>query len=432
MAVSLSHTFRSLRHRNYRLFAAGQLVSLIGLWLHSVAQSWLVYRLTGSSLLLGLVGFCLQIPVLLLSPLGGTLADRADRRRLLMLTQSLAGALALILGTLTLTGVVTVRAIFVLAVLLGTVNSFDQPTRQAFVVELVGKQDLPNAIAINSSLINSARVVGPAVAGVMIATVGEGWGFLLNGLSYGAVVAALAAIRLAPRPPAPARGSALAEIRAGFEFVGGHAPIRALLLLVGLVSLVGMPYVVLMPIFADKILGGGPKALGILMGSTGVGALAGALLLAARSDARGLGRWVGLAAIGFGTGIALFSASRVFVLSCVILAGVGFCMVVQLASSNTLLQTLTPDRLRGRVMAVYSMMFVGMAPFGSLLAGAAAGRIGAPLTVATGGGLSMLGGMVFLARLPSLRARARQIGDSEPASAEAPLVSVSAPEETSP
>ncbi|MGI5864762.1 MAG: MFS transporter, partial [Myxococcales bacterium] len=374
---------------------------------------------------LGLVGFCLQLPVFLFSPLGGTLADRVNRRGLLMLTQSLAGTLALTLGALTLTGLVTVHAIFVLAVLLGIVNAFDQPTRQAFVAEMVGKQDLANAIAINSSLINSARVVGPAIAGLMIATVGEGWGFLLNGMSYGAVVAALAAIRLAPKPSALPRGSALAEMRVGFEFIAGHAPIRALLLLVGLVSLVGMPYVVLMPIFAGQILGGGPKALGILMGSTGVGALAGALLLAARTDSRGLGRWVGLAAVGFGAGIALFSASRVFALSCVVLAGVGFCMVVQLASSNTLLQTLTPDRLRGRVMAVYSMMFFGMAPFGSLLAGTAAGCIGAPLTVAIGGGLSMLGGTVFLLLLPSLRARAREIEAAAQVSSDAPLIPLS-------
>lgn len=408
-AENFERTFRSLRHRNFRLYAGGQLVSMVGTWLQAVAQSWLVYRLTGSSLLLGLVGFCLQLPVLLLSPLGGTVADRVPRRGLLMVTAGLSGLLALVLAGLTLSGSIGVPALFVLAGLLGLVNAFDMPTRQAFLVDMVGREDLPNAIALNSSLVNGARVIGPAAAGILVAVAGEGWCFAINGLSYGAVVVAMGMMRLAPRLEAPRGTSPLQEILGGFGFVARSLPIRALLLLVGLVSLVAMPYVVLMPVFAEEILKGGPRGLGILMGASGVGALAGALLLAGRGHVRGLARWVALAAAGFGATLIGFAWSRSFWLSAALLVVAGFCVVLQMAASNTLLQTLTPDPLHGRVMAAYSMMFFGMAPFGSLLAGGVASQLGAPATVTLGGALAILGGAVFAARLPAIQVEAARM-----------------------
>ncbi len=405
----MTRALRSLRHRNYRLFIGGQLISLIGTWLQSVAQSWLVYRMTGSSFLLGLTGFCGQIPVFLLAPFGGAVADRWNRRTMLVLTQISSMILALVLGGLTLTSRITVNEIFVLAALLGVVNAYDVPVRQAFVVEMVGRDDLPNAIALNSSIFNTARILGPAIAGVLVALVGEGWCFVLNGISYLAVIAGLLLMKEAPQARGIRNSSALGDIADGFRFVHNTGPIRALLLLVGLVSLVGLPYSVLMPIFADRILHGGARGFGLLMGATGLGALAAAVLLAHRGSARGLGRWVAFSAGGFGLSLMLFSQSRLFGLSTALLVIVGFCMVLQMASSNTLLQTLSPDALRGRVMSIYSMMFLGMAPFGALLAGALASRVGAPATLTAGGALSILGAAAFFARLPQLRVEAQAL-----------------------
>ncbi len=397
-------TLRAFRHRNYRLFLAGQLVSLVGTWMQSVAQSWLVYRLTGSSVLLGLVGFAGQFPVFLLAPIGGSLADRWNRHKIIVFTQSAAMILAFILAALTLSDKINLIAIFILTALVGMVFAFDIPARQAFLLEMVGRDDLMNAIALNSSMVNGARMLGPAIAGVLVSIVGEGWCFFLNGVSYLAVLGGLLAMRLQPWTPGPPAGrSALGHIAEGFGFVARTAPIRALLLLLGLVSLMGMPYMVLMPIFADKILNGGPSALGVLMGASGVGALLGALTLASRSGVRGLGRWVVYASVGFGLSLIAFSTSKVFWLSVALLVPVGFSMMVQMAASNTLIQSMVPDRLRGRVMAVYSMMFMGMAPFGALLAGVLARSLGAPGTVATGGVVCIVGGMVFGLRLPALR-----------------------------
>ena len=407
--MSEPRLFRALRHRNFRLYVAGQLVSLVGTWLQSVAQAWLVYRLTDSPLLLGLAGFVGQAPVFFLAPLGGAAADRTDRRRLLVFTQSASALLAGALGALTLLGHVTIAQVFVLAGLLGVVNAFDVPTRQSFVVEMVGREDLPNAIALNSSVVNAARILGPALAGILVAAVGEGWCFVLNALSFLAVIASLVLIRIARRPLERRPGSALAEIRAAWRFVADHPPVRALLLLLGLVSLTGMPFMVLMPIFADRILGGGARGLGILLGASGVGALTAALLLALRESPRGLGRWVAVSATGFGAALLLFSISRLFWLSAGILAFTGFFMMMQMAASNTLLQVLTPDALRGRIMAAYSMMFMGMAPFGALGAGASAHRLGAPVTVAAGGVVSILGGLVFARHLPGMRPSARAL-----------------------
>ncbi|HVG22465.1 MAG TPA: MFS transporter [Blastocatellia bacterium] len=405
----LPSAMRALKHRNFQLFFSGQLVSLVGTWMQSVAQSWLVYRLTGSPVLLGLVGFSSQIPVFLLAPIGGIVADRKDRHRIIIITQTVAMLLAFALAALTLSGLIKVWHIFVFAAMLGVINSFDIPARQAFIVDMVGKEDLINAIALNSSMFNGARIIGPAVAGVLVAAIGEAWCFFANAASYVAVIAGLMMMNVAARPRPNRTGSPLAEIIEGFRFAGQTGPIRALLLLLGVVSLAGMPYAVLMPIIADRILGGGASGLGILMGASGAGALIGALSLAGRKGVAGLGRWVAFSSAGFGVGLVLFSLSRTFWLSAALLVPVGLSMMVQMASSNTLIQTMVPDHLRGRVMAVYSMMFMGMAPLGSLLAGVLAGRLGAPGTIAAGGAVCMLGASVFALRLPGLRTEARQL-----------------------
>ncbi|MGH9407162.1 MAG: MFS transporter [Terriglobia bacterium] len=400
--------FRALRYRNYRLFFTGQIISLVGTWMQLVAQAWLVYRLTGSSLLLGVVAFASQIPVFVLSPVGGMIADRYRRHRIVIITQSSAMTLALILAGLTLAGRIRVWEILALAAILGVVSAFDVPARQAFVVEMVDPPDLINAIALNSSMVNSARILGPAIAGILVAAVGEGWCFLANGVSYIAVIACLLSMVLAPHPLRKA-ASGLESIKEGFRFVGRTGPIRALLLLLGVVSLTGMPYTVLMPIFAGDVLHSGAKGLGWLMGASGVGALAGTLVLAAKRQIRGLGRWVTYAALGFGGSMIIFSFSRSFLLSAALLVPVGFSMMLQMASSNTLIQTMVPDDLRGRVMAFYSMMLLGMAPFGALFAGAVANRLGAPITVAIGGVICLGGAAIFGRRWPGLRAEARQL-----------------------
>ncbi len=404
---------RALAHRNYRLFVAGQMTSLVGTWIQMVAQGWLVYRLTGSSLQLGLVGFSAQIPVFLLSTVGGVIADRWPRRRVLILSQSAMMTLAFVLAALTLTGTVRLWHVFVLASLLGVANAVDMPTRQSFVVEMVGRPDLVNAIALNSSMFNGARLVGPAVAGVLVATVGEGWCFLLNGVSFLAVIAGLAAMRL-PRAAHEAQaGSVVSRMVEGFGFVARTPPIRALLLLLGCVSLMSMPYTVLGPVIAQEVLHGGPRAYGMLMSAAGVGSLIGAVRLAAKRTTRGLFRWAATAAAGFGVALILFSLSRVFWLSVALLVPVGFCMIIQTASTNTLIQSMAPDRLRGRVMAVYAMMFLGMSPFGALLAGVLAHPFGAPATVAIGGAVCLVASTVFAWRLPGLRSVAKELLDAQ-------------------
>jgi MFS family permease len=400
--------FRAFRHRNYRLFFSGQIISLVGTWMQSVAQSWLVYRLTGSSLLLGLVGFASQIPVFILAPAGGLLADRYNRHRIVIATQTSSMVLALILSALTLLEHIQVWHVMVLAALTGIVNAFDIPARQAFIVEMVNSEDMLNAIALNSSMVNSARILGPAIAGIMVAAIGEGWCFFANGASYIAVLVGLLLMSVPPRGPREGV-SGLQSIVEGFRFVTHTTPIRALLLLLGLVSVTGMPYTVLMPIFADQVLHGGARGLGWLMGCSGIGALAATLTLAAKREVRGLGRWITYASAGFGTSMILFALSRSFYLSMALLVPVGFCMMMQMASSNTLIQTMSPDALRGRVMAVYSMMFMGMAPFGALLAGALANRLGAPATVVMGGVACLTGALFFATRWPSLRGEARQL-----------------------
>jgi len=387
----------------------GQLVSLIGTWMQSVAQSWLVYRLTGSAVLLGTVGFASQIPIFLLSPLGGVVADRHERRRVLLLTQSTMMVLAMVLAVLTLLGHIHVWHILILASMLGIANGFDIPTRQAFVVELVPRADLPNAIALNSSMFNGARVVGPAVAGIIVSAVGEGWCFFGNAVSYLAVLTSLLLLRLPKRDFAERRPSPFEDILEGFRFVAGTRPIRSLLMLLGLVSMTGMPYATLMPVMARDVLHSGASGLGLLMGAAGTGALAGALALAWHNSLRGLGRWVGLGAVSFGTWLILFSLSRSFWLSVALLLPAGFSLLLQMSSTNTLIQSMVPDRLRGRVMSVYAMTFMGMAPLGALLAGTAADVLGAPMAIGIGGGISIAGGLVFLSRLAELKPEARRL-----------------------
>ena len=401
--------FRSLRHRNFQLFFSGQLVSLIGTWMQNVAQSWLVYKLTGSSLLLGAVGFCSQIPIFLLSPIAGAIVDRRNRHRLVIATQTVSMILAFILAAITLLGVVKVWHIFVLSALLGFVNAFDIPARQAFLVEMVGRENLMNAIALNSSMFNGARIVGPAIAGILVATIGEGWCFFANAVSYIAVLVGLLLMKVPARAEHSRETSAWNDIKEGFNWVFGTKPIFALLLLVGLVSLVGMPYAVLMPVFADQILHSGARGLGILMGFSGAGALIGALTLAAKSGLKGLGTWVAACSAGFGVFLILFAHSKIFWASAVLLIPVGLFMMVQMASTNTLIQAMVPDRLRGRVMSVYSMMMMGMAPLGALLAGALSDRIGAALTVGLGGVCSILGSIWFGTRLPMIRGETRRL-----------------------
>ncbi len=408
-ALKTPVALRALRHRNFQLFFSGQLISLVGTWMQNVAQSWLVYRLTGSPLLLGTVSFAGQIPIFLLAPAAGTMADRWNKHRIVICTQTSSMVLALILAGLTLAEHVRVWEIVVLAALLGVVNAFDIPARQAFLVDMVGKEDLMNAIALNSSMFNGARVIGPAVAGLLVAGIGEGWCFFANGVSYLAVIAGLLCMRLGKPQIEELTGSPLEHIAEGFQFVWQTGPIRALLLLIGLVSLVGAPYSVLMPIFADRILHGGARGLGILMGAAGVGAFSGAFALVIRRGLRGLGRVVAVSSASLGSSLILFSFSRTFWLSVLLLVPVGLSMMLQMGASNTLIQAMVPDRLRGRVMATYSMMFMGMAPLGALFAGAVAQRLGAARAVAIGGSVCLLGSGIFASRLRGLRGQTRQL-----------------------
>ncbi|HEX7078485.1 MAG TPA: MFS transporter [Candidatus Eisenbacteria bacterium] len=401
---------RALRHRNYRLFFSGQSISLIGTWLTRVATSWLVYRLTGSAWMLGVVGFWGQFPTFLLAPVAGVWVDRWNRHRALVVTQILAAIQSGLLALLALTGRITVRDVIFLSIFQGLINAVDMPARQSFVVEMVeDREDLPNAIALNSSMFNAARLIGPSVAGLLIAWVGEGWCFLIDAVSYLAVIASLLAMKVAPPARARRPGRIWNEIGEGFRYVSGFAPIRAVLLLLSLVSLLGMPYIVLMPIMAGRVLHGGPHTLGFLMASSGLGALSGALYLATRRTVLGLGRVIAFAAGGFGIGLAAFSLSRTIWLSIPLMALCGLSGIVMMASSNTVLQTLTDDDKRGRVMSFYSMAFFGMAPLGSLIAGSLASGIGAPQTILVGGLACVLGALLFFRKIPALRKFARPV-----------------------
>jgi MFS family permease len=395
---------RALRSRNFRLFFGGQSVSLVGTWITRIATSWLVYRLTGSALLLGLVGFCGQIPTLLLAPFVGVLVDRMDRHRILLVTQVLSLLQSATLAVLTLSGRISVMDILVLQVVQGIINAFDTPARQAFVVEMVAdRDDLPNAIALNSTMVNASRIIGPSIGGIIIAAVGEGWCFTLDAVSYVAVILSLMAMRLTARA-LPARDTRMREeLRTGFEYVWRFLPIRWALLLLSLVSIMGMPYSVLMPAISTTVLHGGPHTLGFLMTASGAGALVGALYLASRRSILGLERAMVIASGCFGLGLIALSFSTVLWISLAVLPLVGAGMMVTMAAANTIIQTVVTEQLRGRVMAFYTMAFLGSAPIGSLLAGVAAEQIGAPRTILLGGVACIAAAGWFGSRLPRFR-----------------------------
>jgi MFS family permease len=400
---------RALRHRNFRLFTTGQSLSLIGTWMQQVAVGWLVYRLTGSAFLLGLVGFVSQVPAFLLAPFAGELADRYNRHRIVIITQSVMMVQALVLATLVLSGNVTIGWILLLMALLGAASGFDIPARQSFLIDMVGdREDLPNAIALNSSIFNAARLVGPALAGFAIAAVGEGLVILVNGVSYVFVLAGLFSMRLDPHQHVRAHGAMLRRVREGFSYAWRFPPIRTVLLLVATVSIVA-GFNVLLPIIATDVLGGGPRTLGLLTSATGLGALTGALFLASRRTVVGLGRVILVSATIFGTALVLLGFARSVLVALPLLALAGFGLMAQMASSNTVLQTIVDDDKRGRVMSLYTMAFIGMSPIGSLVLGWAASRIGAPTAIAIGGGICLLAAFVFGRRLPYLREIVRPI-----------------------
>jgi MFS family permease len=400
----ISTIFRSLKYRNYRLFFTGQSISLIGTWMQRTAMSWLAYRLSDSPLILGIVAFSGQIPSFILAPAGGVAADRYSRHRILIATQTLAMIQALILSILVLTGNIAIWHLVLLSIVLGLINAFDMPTRQAFVVEMIDwSEDLSNAIALNSSMVNAARLLGPSVAGVLIAAVGEGVCFLINALSYLTVIVSLLMMRLAPRDIKAKDIHPWQQMKDAFVYAFSFAPVRYVILLLALVSLAGMPYVVLMPIFAKDILHGGPRTLGFLIGCSGVGAMIAALYMASRKSILGLGRLIVVATIIFGTALIIFSLSKMLWLSMTVMLLAGFGMMINLASCNTILQTMVDDDKRGRIMSLFAMAFMGMAPLGSLIAGALAHRIGAGLTLLIGGIGCICGGLLFARKLPALR-----------------------------
>jgi MFS family permease len=405
-----SQLVRALQHRNYRLFFSGQSISLVGTWITRVATSWLVYRLTGSELLLGMVGFVGQIPTLVLAPFAGVFVDRWNRHRILIVTQVLSMLQSFALAALCFAGTVQVWHVMLLQLAQGLINAFDTPARQAFVVEMVeDRADLANAIALNSSMVNGSRIIGPSIGGAIIAALGEGWCFALDGLSYLFVIASLLLMRLRSTP-ASARGTdLLVELRTGLSYVTRSVPIRTALILLAVVSAMGMPYTVLMPVIASDVLHGGPGTLGALMTATGVGALAGTLHLASRKTVVGLGRLIMYSTLLFGTSLILFAVSRSLWLSLAVLPFVGAGLIVQMAGTNTILQTIVDDGFRGRVMAFYTMAFLGTAPIGSLIAGVLADRIGAPMTIGVGGIACVGAGLWFARQLPLLRSIVRPI-----------------------
>lgn len=405
-----SPLWRSLRHRNYRLYLTGQLVSVCGTWMQQVALSWLVYRLTGSATLLGIVGFASQIPIFGLGAIGGVISDRYSCHRVAVCTQCAALAQALFLSLLTLTGWIQPLHIILLGIVLGVIYAFDMPARQALVPHMVDVEDLANAVALNSSMVNAARIVGPALAGALVAKFGEGVCFMINAVSYVAVIVALLMMNLREQPRSAAPSASIRRsLVEGARYTLATTPIRDVLILLGVLGVMGMPYLTLMPVFAAHVHGGGANALGLMLGAVGVGALIGALFLARRKNIIGLGRVIVAATLGFGTGLIAFTVARVFWLSLLLLVGVGCGWMVLIAASNTTLQTLADNEMRGRVMSLFSMMLVGMAPFGSLLMGWSADQVGAPLVVATGGGFCFVAGIIFWRRLPGLRKAARPI-----------------------
>ena len=409
-AIDLNLITRALHHRNYRLYYYGQGISLIGTWAQRVAVGWLVYRITGSALMLGVVGFVGDIPSVLVAPIAGVLADRWDRYRVIVVVQSLAMVQAIILAALVLTGKVEVWHIIVLTAVSGMLTSFDVPTRQSFIVELIERrEDLGNAVALNSSLVNGARLIGPSIAGILIATVGEGMCFLVNAVSYLAVIGCFVAMKFKPIQRAVKESPLLGELKQGFSYVFGFPPMRSILLLLGLISFMGVPFQILMPVFAKDILHGGPSALGFLMGCSGAGAFLGAIYLASRRTVWGLETFIAVATGIFGIGLMAFSLSNFLWLSMVLMVITGFGMISQMASCNTMLQSLAEDDKRGRVMSFYTIAYRGMYPMGSLFAGFLASEIGAPATLFLGGVSVLVGGAWYTRSLPAMREAIRPV-----------------------
>jgi len=401
---------RALRHRNYRLFFSGQSISLIGTWMTRLATSWLVYRLTNSAFLLGLTGFASQVPAFVLGPVAGVWVDRLNRHRVLVVTQVLSMIQSFWLAALALSHRITFHDILWLSLFQGVINAFDMPARQAFVTQMVEtRDDLPNAIALNSSMVNASRLIGPSIAGIVIAAVGEGWCFFIDGASYIAVIISLLLMRITVKQVTRKRESVVVELREGWRYVSTFKPIRAILLSLATISLFGMPYTVLLPIFARDVLHGGAHTLGFLTGASGVGALASAAYLASRKTVLGLGKVIPTVTIIFGVSMIAFGLSHWLVVSMFVLLFAGFGMMQQMAASNTILQTIVEEDKRGRVMAFYSMAFMGMAPFGSLMAGSVAARVGAPITVMICGCVCILGALIFLSQLKDIRAMIRPI-----------------------
>ena len=404
----LSSAFHALKYRNFKLFLGGQLISIVGNYVQTIAQAWLVYRLTGSAALLGLVAFSGQISIFVLAPVSGVVADSKSRKHILFATQVAPMALSFVLAALTLTGRVAVWHVFTVAALMGVVNAFDFPIRQAFVAELVPKEDLISAVTLNSSMINSARTIGPGIGGLLVAGVGEGWCFLGNALSYVAVIIGLLMMKSTTarkKPPQHFR----AGVAEAFNFVRHTGPVGALLVLLGLISFTGLRYEILMPVYVKEMLHGGPTQFGLLMGASGVGAIFGSFVLAMFSNDRTLGDWAALAAAGFGGSLVLLSFSHSFALSLLVMLLIGFTMVTGLDASNTLVQRIVPDELRGRVMAIWTMMLSGLAPFGSLVVGVLAQQFTARRTFAAGGMACIMGAMGFGFSLPILQREARKL-----------------------
>jgi len=402
--------FRSLNYRNYRLFFGGQSISLIGTWMQRIAMPWLVYHMTGSAFLLGVVGFAGQIPTFLLAPIAGVYTDKFNRYKVLLVTQIVSLIQALILAILALTGTIELWHIVTLSIALGCINAFDVPARHSFVIEMVEKkEDLGNAIALNSMMFNGARLIGPSVAGILLASAGEGICFLINAISYVFVISSLLMMKVEKKEARRKESNIMTDFREGLNYTFGFAPIKYLILLLALVSLLGSSYQVLIPVFAKEVLHGGSDTFGFLMGASGFGALIGALFLASRVSVLKLGRLVPAATTLFGAGLIALSFINDFNFSVILMIIIGLGLMLQTAASNTILQTITDDDKRGRVLGFYTIAVMGTAPFGSLLAGYLAKVVGTPAAILIGGAACLAGAILFLRKLPELRKSLRPV-----------------------
>lgn len=408
--MNFRHTLRALSYRNYRLFFVGQSLSIIGNWIQQIAMAWLVYRMTESAWLLGVTGFAGQIAILVFAPFGGLWADRFDRYKLLLLTQILSAGPPLVLAVLAYTGLIEVWHIIVMALLLGIINAVDTPIRLTFTTEMVtAKEDLASAIAMNALMQNAGRMIGPTVAGLLLAVSTEAFCFVANTLSKVIIVAMVLAMTITPRPGSPGTASPLQQLVEGARYAWNLVPVRWLLPMVATISFMVTPYQTLMPIFAAEVYGGGASTLGFLIGAAGCGGVVGMLALASRRGVRGLTRWITVASLSAGLGILVFALSPWLPLSLVALAVAGFGVVVNGMSVSTMLQTIVEDRMRGRIMGIFSMAFLGMYPLGSLAGGALASHIGAPATLAIGGGFCTFAALILWRRMPALRSELRLI-----------------------